>query len=108
MFDAAAFEKDLGEFVDVKELLTAQMIVPLRNSGGDAVGIDLCCDSGIFRPITIDVDFAHESRKFAVRCSQELVNSEADARPGRIEFVDLFGPDSGTWADNYACGDKSG
>ena len=66
LFYAAAFERHLGEFFDIKEFRAAQMIVSLFNPRIDAAHVNLRRNRGILRMLAIDVYLAIELREFSV------------------------------------------
>jgi len=63
---AAAFERHLGEFFDIKEFRAAQMIVSLFDPCVDAAHVNLRRNRGILRMLAVDVDLAIELRELSV------------------------------------------
>ncbi len=103
---ASAFERHLRKFFNIKEFGAAQMIVALLNPCIDAAHLDLCCNGGILRMLSIDLYLAAKLREFSVSGSQKLVHAESDCRARRIEPVRLIRQYGRTQASNYDCSDQ--
>ena len=88
--DASAPERDLGKFFDVKEFRTAKMVVSFFSVRINAAHVDLRGDRGILRMFAIDFNSAAEAREFAASGAKELMNTEPNGGPGRIELVALL------------------
>ena len=88
---AAAFERDMGEFLRVKEFRAPEMIVAFFNPCIDAAYVDLRRDRGVLRMFPIDFDLTSEVGEFAVGRAEELVHAETDRRSGWIELVRVLG-----------------
>ena len=73
-----AFECDFRKLLDVKKILTAQMLVPFRDRGIDARRLNRGRDGRFFRMLAIDVDCSAELRELAFRVSKEVSNLERD------------------------------
>jgi hypothetical protein len=106
LFHAPTLERDLRIFFHIKELSAAQMIVSLFDPCIDAAHVNLRCNGGILRMLSIDLYLATKLREFSVSGSQKLVHAEADCRTGRIEPVCLIRQYRRTQASNYDCSDK--
>ena len=87
---APALERHGRKFLRVKELRTAEMIVPFFDARIEAAHIDLHRDGGILRMLAIDVDLAAKIGKLAARRSEELMHAKTNGRAGLIELVDLL------------------
>jgi hypothetical protein len=72
LFHAAAFECDFRKLLDVKKILSAQMLVPFRNGGINARRLNRGRDGRFFRMLAIDLDCPAELREPAFRISKKV------------------------------------
>ena len=106
-FHAAALECHLRKFLDLEEIRTAQMIVPLFDSRVDAAHINLRRDRRILGVVTVDFDLADELHEFSMGSSEKLMYGETDRRTGRIELVGLTRRCGWTEARDYNQSNKN-
>jgi hypothetical protein len=103
---AAAFERDMGEFLRAKKLCAAEMIVTLFNPRIDAADVDLRRDRRVLRMFPINFNLAAEVRELAAGRTEELVHAEADSGSGRIELVRVLTRCGRAERDNHQRCDK--
>jgi hypothetical protein len=107
LFHAPTLERDLRIFFHIKEFSASQMIVSLFDPCIDAAHVNLRCNGGILRMLSIDLYLATKLREFSVSGSQKLVHAETYCRTGRIEPICLIRQYRRTQASNYGDNDDA-
>jgi hypothetical protein len=88
---AAAFERDMGKFLDIEKFRASQMVVAFFNPCIDAAYVDLRRDGRVLRMFPINFDLPVEARELTLSRAEELVHAETDCGSGWVELVGVLG-----------------